>query len=155
MSRQAPTTAEESSYESQHVSRRWRSRVTVLIALSVAFAVGAASPSTGTSSSVIPGQATGLLPKNKIILESTIEVNLTHHSATLPLHKGRFHGERVWDRLTGASDEGAARDLNVNFAPNLANVGIGCPVGICQGGWGQWVLGGRGFGWLVDPGVGW
>ena len=55
-------------------------------------------------------------------------MNLTHHSATLPLHKGRFHGERVWDRLTEASDEGASRDLNVNFAPNLANVGIGCPV---------------------------
>jgi len=112
----------------KNVSRRWRFGVTVLIALSVAFAVGAASPSTGTSSSVVPGQTTGLLPKNKNILESTIEVNLTHHSATLPLHKGRFHGERVWYDITEASDEGAARDLNVNFAPKLANVGIGCPV---------------------------
>ncbi len=111
----------------KNVSRRWRFGVTVLIALSVAFAVGAASPSTGTSSSVIPGQTTGLLPKNKIILESTIEVNLTHHSATLPLHKGRFHGERVWYVITEASDEGAARDLNVNFAPKLANMSIDRP----------------------------
>jgi len=32
----------------------------------------------------------------------------------------------VWYVLTEASDEGAARDLNLNFAPKLANVGIGC-----------------------------
>ena len=133
VSRQAPANAEESRMSPKNVSRRWRFGVTVLIALSVAFAVGAASPSTGTSSSVVPGQTTGLLPKNKNILESTIEVNLTHHSATLPLHKGRFHGERVWYVITEASDEGAARDLNVNFAPKLANVGIGCPVCVQDG----------------------
>jgi len=75
---------------------------------------------------IIPGQTTGTLPVTKIVLESTVEVNLSHHSATLPLHEGRFHNQRVWYILTEASDEGAASDLNVNFAPKLANVGIGC-----------------------------
>ncbi len=105
-----------------------RRRVVAVAALAslTAFGLAASAPFTEASSS-IPGQTTGLLPKAKIILESTVQVNLTHHSATLPLHKGRYGGERVWYVITEASDEGAARDLNVNFAPKLANVGIGCP----------------------------
>ncbi|MBA2560384.1 MAG: hypothetical protein H0V07_10970 [Propionibacteriales bacterium] len=55
-----------------------------------------------------------------------MEVDLSHHSATLPLHRGRHEGKNVWYVLTEASDEGAARDLNVNFAPKLANMAIGC-----------------------------
>ena len=113
-----------------HPSRRWAMGTVALAASATALGVGLAvsNPSTATSSAGTAGLSTGLLPKSKIILESTIEVNLTHHSATLPLHKGRFHGESVWYIITEASDEGAARDLNVNFAPKLANVGIGCPV---------------------------
>ncbi len=111
-----------------HVSRRWTFGIAALTASLGAFALASANPSAGTSSDVIPGQTTGLLPANKIILESTVEVNLTHHSAILPLHKGFFKGEKVWYVITEASDEGAARDLNVNFAPKLANVGIGCDV---------------------------
>ncbi len=109
-----------------HGSRRWALGMAALAASLTALGLAAADPSTGASSAVIPGRTTGLLPPNKIILHSTVEVNLTHHSATLPLHQGRFHGEKVWYVITEASDEGAARDLNVNFAPKLANVGIGC-----------------------------
>ncbi|MEJ7705913.1 MAG: hypothetical protein WKF82_00790 [Nocardioidaceae bacterium] len=46
----------------------------------------------------------------------------------LPLHEGRLRDTKVWYVITEASDEGAARDLDVNFATKLANVGIGCPV---------------------------
>lgn len=86
------------------------------------------SPAKTAAGPIIPGQSTGTLPVTKIVLESTVEVNLSHHSATLPLHEGRFHNQKVWYILTEASDEGAASDLNVNFAPKLANVGIGCRV---------------------------
>ncbi|MEP6463831.1 MAG: hypothetical protein ABJC62_10540 [Frankiaceae bacterium] len=85
---------------------------------------------TGTSAAAtppgIPGQTSGILPASKVILGSTVRVNLDHHSATLPLHRGAFGGRTVWYVLTEASEEGAARDLDVNFAPKLANIGIGC-----------------------------
>ncbi|MEP6462331.1 MAG: hypothetical protein ABJC62_02715 [Frankiaceae bacterium] len=91
----------------------------------------AAYSATSTSSAAplagIAGQTSGLLPASKVILESTVQVNLDHHSATLPLHRGAFGGRTVWYVLTEASEEGAARDLNLNFAPKLANAAIGCP----------------------------
>ncbi len=68
-----------------------------------------------------------LLPKSKIVLQSALGVDLTHNSVTMPLHKGEFNGTTVWYILTEASDFGLAHDLNVNFAPKLANMGIGCP----------------------------
>jgi len=90
------------------------------------FALSGAGASSAAGPNVIPGQTSGVLPSSKVILESTVQVNLSQHSATLPLHRGVFHGKSVWFVLTEASDEGAARDLNVNFAPKLSNVGIGC-----------------------------
>jgi len=108
----------------------WRFGVAGTAAVAVSLSVlanSANSTASAATPSVIPGQTTGILPNGKIILESTVRVNLTHHSATLPLHRGAFAGRTVWYVLTEASDEGAARDLNVNFAPKLANVAIGCP----------------------------
>ncbi len=99
-------------------------------ALAVPFSILAystTSTATAASPSVIPGQTNGILAASKVILQSTVQVDLTHHSATLPLHRGTFHGRTVWYVVTEASDEGAARDLNVNFSPKLANVAIGCP----------------------------
>ncbi len=68
-----------------------------------------------------------LLDKSKVVLKSALGVDLTHSSVTLPLHKGEFGGKTVWFILTEASDFGLAHDLNVNFSPKLANMGIGCP----------------------------
>lgn len=104
--------------------------VATIAALAVPLSVlaySATSTSSAATPSVIPGQRSGILPTGKVILESTVRVNLTHHSATLPLHRGAYHGRTVWYVVTEASEEGAARDLDVNFAPKLANVGIGCP----------------------------
>jgi hypothetical protein len=73
------------------------------------------------------GQLTGKLPRDRLTLESAINVNLDKETVRLPLYKGEAGGKRVWYTLLDASDSGAAHDLGVNFAPKLANVGIGCP----------------------------
>ncbi len=72
-------------------------------------------------------KGTELLPKSKVILRSAGTVNLTDDTVRLPLHKGVFHGQTVWYVITESSDFGLAHDLNVNFAPKLANIGIACP----------------------------
>jgi len=109
-------------------SRRFGVATSAALAVPLSvLAYSATSTSSAATPSVIPGQTSGILPTGKVILESTVRVNLTHHSATLPLHRGAYHGRTVWYVVTEASEEGAARDLDVNFAPKLANVGIGCP----------------------------
>ncbi len=67
------------------------------------------------------------LPDEKVVVESALGVNLTNSSVTLPLHKGKFKGQTVWYVITESSDFGLANDLDVNFAPKLANMSIGCP----------------------------
>ncbi len=68
-----------------------------------------------------------LLPKEKVVVESALGVDLTHQSVTLPIHKGEFNGKTAWYVITEASDAGLANDLDVNFSSKLANMGIGCP----------------------------
>jgi len=78
------------------------------------------------------GQLSGLLPRNKLTTESAINVDLTHETVRLALHRGTAPDgaggtQTVWFVLLDASDAGLARDLGVNYAPKLANIGIGCP----------------------------
>lgn len=73
------------------------------------------------------GQLNGLLPRDKLTLESAIQVDLSNESLRLPLYPGRANGETVWFVLLDASDAGLAHDLGVNYAPKLANLAIGCP----------------------------
>ena len=95
---------------------------------------GASAPRAGTK---IPGEAhglgqlSGLLPRKKLTLDSTIEVNLSKEYVRLPIYPGvayagTKHQEKVWYILEDASDQGAADDLGVNYAPKLANIGISC-----------------------------
>ncbi|MDQ6820739.1 MAG: hypothetical protein M3076_10480 [Actinomycetota bacterium] len=79
------------------------------------------------------GQLSGLLPRNKLTLESALQVNLSNDTVRLPIYPGTApvrgqpgQTERVWYILEDASDSGLAHDLGVNYAPKLANVGIGC-----------------------------
>jgi hypothetical protein len=79
------------------------------------------------------GQLNGLLPRSKLTLGSAINVNLTTETVRLPIYPGTApvpghpgHTERVWYILEDASDKGLADDLGVNYAPKLADVGIGC-----------------------------
>lgn len=73
------------------------------------------------------GQASGFLPKSKFTIKSALAVDLTHHLAVLPLHKGYFDGMTVWYVITDVSDDGIAETLGLNFAPNLADIANGCP----------------------------
>jgi len=67
------------------------------------------------------------LPSSKFTLKSTIRIDLTRGTATLPLHRGSFHGEAVYYVITDVSDASRARELGVNFAPRLALLSNGCP----------------------------
>jgi hypothetical protein len=73
------------------------------------------------------GQLNGLLPRNNLVLESALQVDLTHETVRLPLYKGTANGHTVWFILTEASDLGLAHNSGLNYAPKLANIAIGCP----------------------------
>jgi len=98
------------------------------------FVVGAAAlvlifPATMRGHAQAGGAALGsrFLPANKLTITSATRVDLDRSSATLPLHKGMYHGMPVWYVITDASDQGVASRLGVNFAPKLANITAGCP----------------------------
>jgi hypothetical protein len=85
-----------------------------------------------TGSAAGLGQLSGFLPSNHFTLGSAIDINLSNETARLPIYqglayKGTPQQETVWYLLLDASDSGLAADLGVNFAPKLANIGIGCP----------------------------
>ena len=132
---------------SESLRARNRAPVALLVAALAAVAslglAGPASAAPATSATAeaaaqIPAEATGLgqlsglLPRNKLTLQSAIEVNLSQEYVRLPLYPGIAyagtpHAETVWYILEDASAEGAADDLGVNYAPKLANIGISCP----------------------------
>jgi len=62
-----------------------------------------------------------------LTLKSAINVNLSTETVRVPLYKGVADGQTVWFTILDASDVGAANDLDVNFAPKLLNLAIGCP----------------------------
>ena len=72
------------------------------------------------------GQLSGLLPRENLVLESALQVDLTQETVRLPLYKGTSHGHAVWFVITEASDIGLAHNSGLNYAPKLANIGIGC-----------------------------
>ena len=83
------------------------------------------------------GQLSGLLPRNKLTLESAIQVNLSNETVRLPLYPGDApvpghpgQTEHVWYVLLDASDVGLAKDLGVNYAPKLANIAISDPAAV-------------------------
>ncbi len=97
---------------------------TVAAAIGIAVPAGVLSQQAATSAAVTSpaassaagglGQLSGLLPRNKLTLESAIQVNLSNEPVRLPLYPGEAGGKRVWYVLLDASDAGAAHDLGVN-----------------------------------------
>ena len=90
-----------------------------------------------TGSATGLGQLSGLLPRNKLTLESAIQVNLSTETVRLPLYPGDApvpghpdQTEHVWYVLLDASDSGLAHDLGVNYAPKLANIAISDPTAV-------------------------
>ena len=96
-----------------------------LAAREVPAATAAAHANTGSAKGL--GQLTGLLPREKLVLESALQVDLSHDTVRLPLYKGTANGKTVWFVLTKASDLGLAHNSGLNYAPKLANIAIGCP----------------------------
>lgn len=89
----------------------------------------------GSGSATGLGQMSGLLPASKLTEESAIQVNLSNETVRLPLYPGIAyagtpHQEKVWYVLLDASDQGAAHDLGVNYAPKLANIAISDPAAV-------------------------
>jgi hypothetical protein len=112
------------------LSKRRLLGVATLVAVALAAVIGsqAFAGSKGDPASAKGlGPLTGLLPRDHLTVESAIQVDLSKETVRLPLYKGRANGETVWFVLLDASDAGAAHDLGVNYAPKLANVGIGEP----------------------------
>src|SRR6266511_1588323 len=110
-------------------SRRWLLLAATLVvaasAVTTTRALGSSTDPPGAASGL--GQLSGLLPRDQLTEESAIQVDLTKESVRLPLYQGKAGGQTVWFVLLDASDAGLAYDLGVNFAPKLANLGIGCP----------------------------
>ena len=95
---------------------------------------GRSSNDGNTGSATGLGQLSGLLPASHLTEESAIQVNLSNETVRLPIYPGDApdpnhpgQTEKVWYLLLDASDQGLAHDLGVNYAPKLANIGIGCP----------------------------
>ena len=127
------------------ISRVPAKRAPIVILAIAAAAIGVALPAgvfsqqrataavTSQAASGAPaalGQLSGLLPRNKLTLESAIQVNLSNETVRLPLYPGEAGGKRVWYVLLDASDPGAAHDLGVNYAPKLANIAISDPAAV-------------------------
>ncbi len=90
--------------------------------------LGWKGPGTGAAKGLGPRE--GLLSRDKLVLRSAINVDLTHHTVRLPVYRGESRGQTVWYVLLDASDQGLAEDLGVNYAPKLANIGIGNPAAV-------------------------
>lgn len=100
-----------------------------LAGLALATVLGSvvAAQADASTSSPPTGATSGTLPTAKTILASAVKVDLQNEYVRLPLHRGEFQGRTVWYVLTEASEQGAADDLGLNFAPKLGNASIGCP----------------------------
>jgi hypothetical protein len=123
--------------------RRWLPVAAIAAATAgvLAAVVPGANAAPVAHATTVPGGATGLgplsglLPRDHLTLASAIRINLSNETARLPLYpgiayKGTSHEEKVWYVLLDASDEGAANDLGVNYAPKLANIAIGDPAAV-------------------------
>src|SRR6266849_7712199 len=109
------------------LSRRIGKRVPISIAAAVVAAIGVAVPVSvlsqqGATAAAVArpaasraasglGQLSGLLPRNKLTLESAIQVNLSNETVRLPLYPGDApvpnhpgQTEKVWYVLLDASD---------------------------------------------------
>jgi len=73
------------------------------------------------------GAQSQFLPADHLVLKSARNVDVAASTVVIPIHRGIADGKTVWYILTDASDYGVAHDLNILYAPKLANMAIGCP----------------------------
>ena len=112
------------------LSKRWLLGATILVIAAAAAVMGSgalAGSKDAPAAAKGLGQLSGLLPRDHLTVESAIQVDLSKETVRLPLYRGEANGQTVWFVLLDASDAGLAHDLGVNYAPKLANIGIGDP----------------------------
>ncbi len=68
----------------------------------------------------------GMLDRSKIVMKSTIYLDLNRDVARIPLYKGYAGDGTVWYVRTDVSDKALAEKLGLNFAPRLVNADKGC-----------------------------
>jgi hypothetical protein len=73
------------------------------------------------------GAQSQYLPADHLVLKSARDVNVAASTVVIPIHRGLANGKTVWYIITDASDYGIAHDLNILYAPKLANMAISCP----------------------------
>jgi hypothetical protein len=81
----------------------------------------------GHAGSNVSRAADQYLPADHLVLKSARNVDVAAGTVVVPIHRGIAHGKTVWYIITDASDYGVAHDLDVLYAPKLANMGINCP----------------------------
>lgn len=110
-------------------SRRWLVVFGLLPPLLFAACGNATETPIRGASAQSDGGAAKLLDQANFTIKSMLQVDLEKGTATFPLHKGvgPDGSTPVWFIITEASDFGLAHDLNVNFAPKLANMAVNCP----------------------------
>jgi hypothetical protein len=74
----------------------------------------------------IAAAADQYLAADHLVLKSARDVDVKAGTVVVPIHRGVVHGKTVWYIITDASDYGIAHDLNVLYAPKLANMAINC-----------------------------
>ena len=99
-----------------------------LLMMALVLTLAAATPALAQNTAAPNTENDEFLPRENLVLESAVAVNLSKDFATLPLHKGNVDGETVWFVITDASDEGIADELGLNFAPKLSSITTGCPL---------------------------
>lgn len=100
---------------------KFQSRITATAAAaSFLLVAGSARPSPAKT-------ADQFLPRRNFTIASTLRINLTKGTATLPLHRGTFKGTPAYYVITDVSNQAYARTLGVNFSPRLALISKGCP----------------------------
>jgi hypothetical protein len=112
------------------LSKRWLLVAATLVIAAAAAVVGSqalagSNDAPGAADGL--GETSGLLAREKLTLESALQVDLSKETVRLPLYKGTSSGQTVWFVLLDTSDAGLAHNHGINYAPKLANLAIGCP----------------------------
>ena len=99
-------------------------RTRVVASIAAVALVAVAAPHIASKASA----AAEYLPADHIVLKSARNVDVKNGTVVLPIHKGVGpDGKTVWFLETDSSDYGIAHDLDILYAPKLANLSIGCP----------------------------
>jgi hypothetical protein len=112
------------------LSKRWLLVAATLVIAAAAAVVGSqalagSKDAPGAANGL--GETSGLLARERLTLESALQVDLSKETVRLPLYRGTSNGQTVWFVLLDTSDAGLAHNHGINYAPKLANLAIGCP----------------------------